>query len=262
MRPRVIFLGASNLTRGVAHAAAAARAAVGAPCVEYHIAYGHGRSYGIDTTILGRTLPGIVNCRLWDAIDRPAPTCALITDIGNDIMYGQPIDDIVEWVSLCIDRLRRAGARIAMTALPIERLEVVSEREFRIARRILFPRNTMSFEDALDRARALNRHLELLAEHDNDANSLALVRPDPAWYGIDPIHIRFRDFSWAWSAIFAPWNGRAADRTLTLPPIRAAIDDLLRVRLARPQQVRFLGREAGEVQPAARLRCGSLVHLY
>ncbi len=44
-RPRVVLLGASNLTRGISTAVGTARMILGEPG-EYLIAMGHGRSYG------------------------------------------------------------------------------------------------------------------------------------------------------------------------------------------------------------------------
>ena len=105
---RVILLGASNLTRGIATVIDACHRQWGQP-LDCLAALGHGRSYGTRSTVLGRTLPSIQDCRLWSALDdRPAvPTAALVTDIGNDVMYEAPVDKIVEWVTRCFDQLDR-----------------------------------------------------------------------------------------------------------------------------------------------------------
>ena len=40
----------------------------------------------------------------------PAPTAALVTDVGNDIVYGAPVESILEWVEECLNRLERQAA--------------------------------------------------------------------------------------------------------------------------------------------------------
>ncbi|MCZ6542107.1 MAG: hypothetical protein O6768_00410, partial [Planctomycetota bacterium] len=94
-RPRVVLLGASNLTRGISRAVGIAQAILGTP-LEVLIAMGHGRSYGQRSRVLGRSLPGIVDCGLWDALLHGSgrPTYALLTDIGNDVMYGASVPSI------------------------------------------------------------------------------------------------------------------------------------------------------------------------
>ena len=113
---RVVLLGASNLTRGISIVVETARLVLGAP-LEVFVAMGHGRSYGKPSRILGRTLPGIVECDLWAALkERPAlPTFALVTDIGNDVAYGYETGAIASWVEACLDRLGESGARKRQT---------------------------------------------------------------------------------------------------------------------------------------------------
>ena len=82
---------------------------------------GHGRSYGQDSTVFGRKISGIFPCALWqDLQNRPTlPTAALVTDIGNDLLYGVPPDQLLEWVERCLDRLAEAGAATIVTQLPV-----------------------------------------------------------------------------------------------------------------------------------------------
>ena len=93
---RVVLLGASNLTKGIGTVVETACRTWGQP-LEVHAALGHGRSYGRTTSLLGRQLPGILECGLWPALERTpgVPTAALVTDIGNDLLYGEPVGQIV-----------------------------------------------------------------------------------------------------------------------------------------------------------------------
>ena len=86
---RVVALGASNLTRGFQTVVATSRAEWG-PNVEVLAALGHGRSYGVPSRLVVRTLPGILESGLWHGLEsRPeVATRGLVTDVGNDILYG------------------------------------------------------------------------------------------------------------------------------------------------------------------------------
>src|SRR5882724_9649210 len=101
---RVILLGASNLTRSFPRVIETVRRTWREP-IEIMVAMGHGRSYGQDSVVLGRKISGIFPCALWRDLQNraPLPTTALITDIGNDFLYGVTPDRLFEWVEGCFD---------------------------------------------------------------------------------------------------------------------------------------------------------------
>lgn len=253
MRTRVILLGASNLTRGISSAVETARRAVGGPA-EYFIAMGHGRSYGAPSRIMGRGLPGITECGLWDALgDNHGPTYALLTDVGNDVAYGASVDTITGWVATCLDRLLERDARVVMTLLPLSSLGRLAPWQFQLARTLLFPFRPMTMATAMARARALDERLRELGRE----RGIGLVEPEPGWYGIDPIHVRRSRMSEAWGRAAAKWTGE--------PPvsrIRPSAARWLRIRRLTPQKWSLLGRELGRPQPAGGLSDGSTVALY
>jgi hypothetical protein len=76
-------------------------------------ALGLGRSYGARSRVLLRGLPGILQSGLWRQLESlpPAPTRALVTDVGNDILYGSSPEQILEWVEESVARLQLRGAR-------------------------------------------------------------------------------------------------------------------------------------------------------
>ena len=81
---------------------------------------GLGRSYGQRSTVLGRSLPGITECGLWPALQHGSgPVHALITDVGNDVIYGVPVDRIVAWGSTCVDRLHAARRMVTLPLVSI-----------------------------------------------------------------------------------------------------------------------------------------------
>jgi hypothetical protein len=269
---RVVILGASNCTRGISTIITAARRLLGSP-LEVHAAIGHGRSYGLRSRVLARALPGIIDCRLWGAIGasdvageagraaqrqrlRAGPTFALITDIGNDVMYGADPEQIAAWVAMCIERLRSVDARIVMTQLPMESLWRLSGLRFEAARRVFFPLRRIEHEEALARADELNTRLFALARE----RGVALAELPREWFGLDPIHIRMRMWPVAWPAVLRHWRDEAAAPGPEV--IRADAAQWLRLKRMRPLERWVFGRRRRADQPAGTLGDGTVVSMY
>ncbi len=185
---RVVLIGASNLTKGIGTVLGLAQHAFGLR-IEVLAAHGHGRSYGATSSVLGRRLPGIVQCDLWPALARPteARTAALVTDIGNDILYEQSIERIAGWVEMMLDRLAAAEARTVVTLLPEENLPKISRARFLLMRSILVPRCRLSLETISERVCELNQVVRKLGAE----RGCTIVGQRSEWYGFDPIHFRF-----------------------------------------------------------------------
>jgi hypothetical protein len=251
---RVVILGASNLVRGIATVFETSARCWGVP-LDFLAAHGHGRSYGGESMFLGRVLPGIKNCALWEVLAErpPAPTAALLTDIGNDILYNARVERIVEWVELCLERLRPQCERIVVTDLPVHQVHALTRQRYNFIRSIIFPQCSVPFEQAVDGALRLNEAVCDLA----DRFGATRVTPRPEWYGFDPIHVRFDRLGPAWREILTPWcDGE--------PPAirRISVRRALLLRRLRPHYRRVFGFEQRQVQPAARLRDGSLISYY
>ncbi len=183
---RLVLLGASNLTKELGLVVATARRASPGP-VHIFSALGHGRSYGISSRFFSRELTGILQCGLWPALadSPPLPLSALVTDIGNDILYGVAVPQIVRWVEECVARLLAAGARVAITGLPVDNLRTISRARFLFFRRLMVPQCRLDLPEVSSRAHALNDAVADMAAR----RGLALVLPQRAWYGLDPIHV-------------------------------------------------------------------------
>jgi hypothetical protein len=249
-----VLLGASNLARGIASAAAMARAVWNEP-VDLLAALGHGRSYGMKNWVFGRTLPGIVNCQLWSDLDarEPLPTSAIITDVGNDLLYGVSPEKISAWVKKCLDRLSRHGAAMTVTGIPLASLARMRPWEFRIFSTILYPFSDLTFAQAQARASDLDERLRALAvEH-----GARFVEPQTPWYGRDRIHIRRVHQAGAWQEFFAPL---ANEMLSEISP--ATLRDFIYLRRLTPYQRWLFGIPNGRPQPSGKLRDGTLVSLY
>ena len=253
--PRVVLLGASNLARGISTVAGTAQALIGSP-LEFFIAMGHGRSYGRASRVLGRTLPGIDECGLWDALGDAVATqtYALITDIGNDIVYGYDVQMIAAWIEQCLKRLQVLGARTIITRLPVESIESLSNLRYRVAKAILFPGRRLSLDEAKQRIGRLDTTIGDLAPQ----YGATLVDLPGEWYGMDPVHIKRSQYSTAFAQIMAGWPVGDKARTRATP----SVVRWLKLHLARPQRWSFLGIPLGSTQPATRLADGSTVAVF
>jgi hypothetical protein len=234
---RAVVLGASNVAMGFPELLARLRARAGGP-VEVLGAFGHGRSFGDPSRFLFvRELPGIAGCGLWADLDRrpPLPTLGLVTDVGNDLMYGSPVSRVAGWIEVCLDRLSARQADLVLCLLPIVNLETLPAWRYHFIRSILFPgRRAFSLSAMLDRAREMNERLRALGRE----RGALLIEPRASWYGLDPIHPRARHRGAAWSQALLPdWTG-PLPRGDRLPWLGAAELRLLGVPLRRPQPVR------------------------
>lgn len=257
---RIVALGASNLTRGFHTVVTTARSMAG-PRAEVVAALGHGRSYGMASRILVRTLPGILQSGLWRQLEvlPPAPTKALVTDVGNDVLYGMPADRIVAWVDEAIARLQRITGDIVLTDLPLSRARRLTRLEFLAFRSIVVPECRLSLAEVLETAERVNDGLESLAA----ARGVRYFRLKPEWYGLDPIHIRPSLWRSAWHEIL-----RASERgapTAEAMPTAATVDSRVeawRLYLLRPERQWLFGREQFTPQHGVPLSPGGRVWLY
>lgn len=259
---RVILIGASNLTRGFPIVLNTCHNLLGGP-LEVLAALGHGRSYGIASRVLGRTLPSVLDCGLWDALDasnrRAAASLntplALITDIGNDIMYDQPPETIAAWVAKCVVQLRATGAHVAMTQMPLASIRSLQPWRFNVVRSLLFPTRRLRFDDAMQRLNELHERLLEIA----DRFDISLIELPAAWYGLDPIHIKRSAESEAWlrilGQVFTMQAGQEEGAT-------ASLASRWQLRRMRPASWKFFGVARHRSQPTAQLRGGTTISLY
>ena len=231
---RVVLLGASNLRLGLPTILRQTHRALGGP-IDYYVAHGFGRSYGRWSSVPGRSLPGILQCDLWDDLARSPslPTFAMLTDVGNDLLYGRSPSALVDWVSECSSRLRAYQAQMVFTELPIASLKTVGKLRYQLFRTIFFPPSQLSYEQALQRAEETNLHLQTLAE----TTSSRLIRMKKTWYGIDPIHVHWRHRKIAWKQVVEAWRPvrcGAGSRVLSLK-------NRLSMEFAAPAERRLFG---------------------
>jgi len=248
---RVVALGASNLTRGLQTVVAAARQEFGRD-VEILAALGHGRSYGADSQFLARTLPGILQSGLWRTLDAlpAAPTRAIVSDVGNDILYGYSAPQILDWVREAVDRLQRHTTDIAIAGLPHSRIDDLSRIKFLLMRTVLFPACRLTLAEVAEAAVTIEDGLARLAS----ARGLRFVAMEPEWYGIDPIHIRPSLWQPVWRQILR------ADAPLDHPALSRR--EWIHLYRLRPERRRMFGIEQVTEQRGHALASGGRVWLF
>lgn len=185
---RIVLLGASNLTLSLRLVIHLMQRRLGGPS-EILAAVGHGRAYGVFSQALGRGLPGIAACGLWQYLHSVTarPTMALLTDIGNDILYGLPPEQILRSVEWCIGQLRKQSAQIVVTNLPIASIEQLSEQRYTFFRRMFYPSSQMSRAQTLHCAHAVHQGLTEMASR----HHFELYEQKPVWFGTDGIHVGY-----------------------------------------------------------------------
>jgi len=246
---RVVLLGASNLALGFPLIVRQLFAGLPRP-LEIFAACGHGRSYCTWSRVLFRALPGIDRCGLWTDLDRAtdasaSQTLGLVTDVGNDLIYGSAPDVIARRVETCLAALADHRAEIVVTRMPLASVERLSALRYHATKAVFFPRSGGRWSEMRRKARELDQALgEMGARF-----SARLVDQPLEWYGFDPLHIRRSRRARAWQTIFSGWPSFGA----AMPSNRLALADVVRLRLAAPAERRLFGRHRLRTQPALEL---------
>jgi hypothetical protein len=254
---RVVLLGASNIALSFPQIVRQLAGGLPGP-LEIFAAFGHGRSYCASSHVLFRRLPAIDRCGLWAELDRaailqPALTVAVLTDIGNDLIYGSATEVLQQHLTRCLTMLTPHRPELVITRLPLASIERLSALRYHSTRLVFFPKTRVSWPAMLERARETERVLSELANR----FSARLVEHPLAWYGFDPIHIRQRKRSEAWNTIFSGWPSFDSSRPLP----RWSRRDMLRIRLAAPAERVLFSRPQITSQPALVTNAVTL-HLY
>ena len=170
--------------------------------------HGHGRSYGKRSRAVGRELDGILESGFWQAFgDRAVegPVYALVTDLGNDLIYDVPPAQIIDWADECLQRLSAADSdghvECTVTKMPAEALLSLSAPRFYTTQKLFFPKQRADWELMKSQIRELDGLIDNLAER----HAATLVPTRRHWYFIDPIHLRELRRREAWRLYLGGW---------------------------------------------------------
>ena len=249
---RIVALGASNLTRGLPAVVSTVRDQWGGD-VEILAALGVGRSYGMQSRVLVRSLPSILHSGVWEELKRrpPVRTRGLITDVGNDILYGASSEQILAWVGECLDRLTEHTADVIVTGLPLRSIERLSRAKFLMFRSVLFARCRLSHAEVLRAAGRVADGLATLAEK----RRVRFFHLKPEWYGFDPIHFRLGVWRAAWREILGAEIESARRES-------ASVMEAARLYTLAPERQWLVGLQHDTPQQGRALRSGGRIWLY
>jgi hypothetical protein len=197
----LVFMGASNLSRGCFALSRHMRACLHPRKVEVLIASGPGRAYCTSGGLLSVTYPPIQSSEIFEvALNKSEcgyQVVALVTDIGNDIMYGVPAEQLIETVQRVFEKLQSMNAKIFYTMLPSAFEEKgVHPIWFYILRSLLLPFSRVSYDEATAGITATNRFLK------ESAGKYGHIVPDMDRYlGLDEIHYGWLKAHNAWSHV-------------------------------------------------------------
>jgi len=252
-RARVVVLGASNVSRGLSRLVATVETR--SPGADLFVAAGHGRGYGVNTRVAARRLPSILGSGLWRGLDRQggAAPLALVTDVGNELLYGARSLLVASWVRETVWRLADRGATIAITRLPMASIAEVGPVRYRALRTFFVPGCPLSLAELKEAATRLDADLQTIA---GDFGGHIIEQP-AHWYGFDTLHIRRRHLDDLLIAAYEAWGFSAVES-----PAKASVADWVKVG-TKAAEVRSLGGAMRFTkQPVLPLRSGGMLSLY
>jgi hypothetical protein len=183
---------------------------------------GPGRGYISQGGIFNVIYTPILHSGVLEAVSntKNQKVVALITDIGNDIMYGIPAEKIIGGLKSIFDELNKLEANIFITTIPVDLKKDISEFYFHILRKFFFPRSTVEYNRAWEAIQSINTFI-LQPLNKN----IIVIDEMNEFCGVDKIHFSLLKSCSAWShiagnltssfAVNAPPKLRVSELTLS-----------------------------------------------
>lgn len=209
-----ILLGASNLARGHIGFSKFLQQALPNSQVDFFYALGPGRCYCAWGGVMGKSYSPIRNSGIFNAVKDKSPAAcrriALVSDIGNDILYGIKTEEVIAELERTFDRLRDLGADLFVNPIPSIFEVELNRNYYFILRTIFYPTSRVSYESTLAAVKEINRFLKSSAK-----NRFTLISKLESYAGWDRIHYSIFKMHLAWTKI-----GRDMLNTLGISHLR------------------------------------------
>ena len=196
----LILLGASNLSRGCFAFAKHLRNCLLPRSVEVFIASGPGRGYCVPGGLLNINYPPIYSSDIFEAVQKKSESgcrvIALVTDIGNDIMYNVSAEKLIETIQQIFVTLQSMNAEIFYTTLPVAFERKVHPVWFYILRSILLPFSRVSYDKATAGIITVNQFLK-----NYPSENCHLIPDMDRYLGYDEIHYGWLRAHHAWTHV-------------------------------------------------------------
>jgi hypothetical protein len=122
----------------------------------------------------------------------------LLTDIGNDIMYGVPESSLIESLDALIENSLQMNAEVFLTSIHVDVSKDMGKTSFKLFKSIFYPNSPVTFDQADSTVKRLNHYL---AEKSLKNERVHLVNGLGAFCGLDKIHYGLLKSHLAWSRV-------------------------------------------------------------
>lgn len=202
--------------------------------LEIGLANGPGRSYGLRAgNPVARYLP---LSEVAFPFDSSAPVrVAFVTDIGNDVAYGQPPERILRWVRRLLDRLENEGYRVIVGGAPVQSLRLINTYLFSALARLYYPQGTLSLEKVASDLEQVDQGVFDLCRE----RTFTYLEVNPRWYSWDRFHLKLSARQSYWDTllrdfpVLGPNPVRPIPHRRFLPPERYWLFNKERTGLGR-----------------------------
>lgn len=195
-----IFLGASNLARSFYGLKRCIGRCIFPRPASFMHAMGPGRGYVSRGGILNATYSPILNCGIFEAARnkriKSQQVVALITDIGNDIMYDVSPEKIIGGLQYTFNALDRFTTNIFITQIPVDLENDISEFYFQIIRQVYFPKSSVKYSQVSNNIKTINKFIL-----QSSSQKMTIINDMKPFCGIDKIHYGIFKSQSAWSHI-------------------------------------------------------------
>jgi hypothetical protein len=202
--PPIVFLlmGASNLARGYSMLTHHFSKCLEKNKIEFLNALGPGRGFCARGGIFNITYSPIQDCRIIESAEKKSKealyTVVLITDIGNDLMYGVSADTLIVSLDIMIEKILKWDADIFLTSIHVNLKKDISPTLFLVLRFLLYPNSKVNYEEMDLSILQINEYLEgKVSENER----MHLITGLDAFAGLDKIHYSLFKMHAAWSAV-------------------------------------------------------------
>ena len=169
---------------------------------EFLNALGPGRGFCARGGIFNITYSPIQDCQIIESGEKKSKealrTVVLITDIGNDLLYGVSADTLIASLDIMIDEILKWDADIFLTSIHVNLKKDVSPTIFLVLRSLLYPSSKVNYEEMDLSIFKVNDYLE---EKVRKNETIHLITGLEAFAGLDKIHYSLFKTHAAWSAV-------------------------------------------------------------
>lgn len=197
-----LLMGASNLARGYSMLSHTLSKSLENKNSKFLNALGPGRAVCARGGMFNFTYSPIKDCRVIEKAEKETKkasrTAVLITDIGNDLMYGISADTLIENLDEMINRMLGWDADIFLTSIHVDLKRDVSPRTFLFLRFFFYPGSKVTYEETDSFVVKVNEYLKEKSEKNERVH---LITGMGSFAGLDKIHYSLSKTHSAWSLV-------------------------------------------------------------